>query len=330
METPVISVVTDNPRLVDKPFLDRLAALGRVAHYPVPKGKNGAELREIVAGSEILITGWGSPLLPADAVVRNGRLKYICHLTGEMKRIIPPEYIEAGVLVSNWGDAFSFATAEGAVALLLCVLKGIPSLDAQCREKGRSEVNLERPFLTLKGTDVGIYGLGGIGRQVAGMLRPFGPILHYYDPVAEGAPAWLARAGSLRELFGKCGVVTVHCGLNEATRGSVTYDLLSLMPRGGLFVNTSRGGVVEEKGLARALAEGRLYAGLDVIEDEPDWRQSPLFKAPGTLFTGHCLSKIGPAEKTLLQEIALDNIRAYLGGGAIRHLIDLKRYREMT
>ena len=330
MTQPVISVLTDHPRLVDEAFLERLRDLGTVNHYSQPQRMNSSDLSSVLRETDVAVTGWTSPLLPVEAAASIGKLKYICHMTGEMKRIIPPDFIRAGVLVTNWGDAFAFATAEGAVALLLSVLKDIRSLDSQCRSKGKCEVDTTRPFLTLKDTSVGLYGIGAIGRCVAEMLRPFGPRLFYYDPYVADAPLGMTPVPSLRDLFTACGIVSVHCGLTDATRGSVTYDLLSLLPDGGILINTSRGAVVNEKDLAKVLKTKRILAGIDVITDESDWRRSPLVDAPNVTLTGHSLFRIGPNEKTILQEVAFTNIKAFLEGHPVKHVINEKRYWEMT
>ncbi|OGS37777.1 MAG: hypothetical protein A2293_14860 [Elusimicrobia bacterium RIFOXYB2_FULL_49_7] len=131
-------------------------------------------------------------------------------------------------------------------------------------------------------------------------------------------------------LFAENDIVTIHAGLNEATRGSVDYRRLSLMPKDGILINTARGPLVVEKDLARILSEGHINAGVDVIDNEDDWKASPLINLPNVIFTGHVLSQIGLQEKHCLQETALANLKRYLRGDTLRHPVTPERFQLMT
>jgi phosphoglycerate dehydrogenase-like enzyme len=320
-----IALLVRHPRLISDDFLAALAGFGE--RVDLPENASTKILAGILAGCDVAVTGWESPLLPLPQ--KNWRLRYICHMTGELKRIVPANYFESGIQVTNWGDIFSFATAEGTVALLFGVLKELPALDARIRESGNAG-DCPRPFCTLCKTRVGIYGLSTIGRLVAQSLKPFGPVLSFYDPTVKEAPEGLIRYQSLDGLFMNNDIVTVHAGLNEHTRATVDYRRLAMLPPGGALINTARGAIVVEQDLARILNEGKIRAGIDVIEDEKDWRTSPLLACPNTLLSGHTMSKIGPLERTVLQENALDNLRRFRDGEPLKHLLTLERYRMMT
>jgi len=324
---PVISVLTANPRLVSANFLAELEALAEVRNHPDSAGKPPEDVAAVLSGSDIALTGWGSPLLPSP---RPGwRLRYICHMTGEMKRVIPLEYIRAGIKVTNWGESMAFATAEGALALLLCVLRRIPELDMKARTSARPEFT-PNPVQSLYGACVGIYGLSSVGLRTAELLRPFRPVLSFYDPTITEPPPDIRRCGSLKELFAENEIITIHAGLNEATRHSVTEAELMLMKPGGILVNTARGAIVREGDLAAVLARKRIHAAIDVIEDESDWRQSPLMGAPNVIFSGHRISRTGRTGVRVRQETALMNIRAFLEGRPLRYEITPERYSLMT
>ena len=322
----IITVLVSNTYLVTRDFLEQLMRLGTVNHY---SAWDTLDLCQVLAETDILVTGWGSPLLPDNFPKKNKRLKYICHVTGEMKKTIRPSYIGSRIAVTNWGSSIAFATAEGAIALLFSVLKQIPAL---YHSVVNPDVPFEvtRPVMSLHGMRVGIYGLGFIGQLVAKMLRPFSPCFSFYDPTIKKAPRGMKQHHSMHDLFKNNDIVTVHAGLNDATRGSVTYEKLSLMPQGGVFINTARGPIVVEKDLARILREKRLYAGIDVIENERDWLKSPLAKCSNAILTGHCIASTGKIGQQVIQQTALENIRAFIHGKPLKYVIDRERYRLMT
>ena len=225
-------------------------------------------------GVDVILTGRGSPRLPDALVEDRGRLKYLLHLHGTIRHLVSRRHIEAGLVVTNWGDEIA-GVAEGALALLLCQLKQIVTLNAFA--KGGPDERIYQAFpATLSGRDVGLYGFGPIGRHMARMLEPLGARLAIYDPYASDVPPHIRRCESLRELFATCQAVSIHCGLNDQTRHSVTAELLALLPQGGIVVNTARGAIVDERALAEAVRSGRIVAGIDVIEDERNWPASPL------------------------------------------------------
>ena len=181
---PTISLLIDHPRLIDRAFRKKLAALGRLQYWPGFRKYVEKKQVRILRETDIAVIGWGPCMLPLSLLETGFRLKYICHMTGELKRYIPLEYIRAGIKVTNWGKSLSFATAEGALALLLAVMKDISGLDRTTRTSGRAGWR-PRPFLTLKGARVGIYGLSPIGKIAARLLKPFGPVLSFYDPTVD-------------------------------------------------------------------------------------------------------------------------------------------------
>jgi phosphoglycerate dehydrogenase-like enzyme len=283
---------------------------------------------------EVLLTGWSSPKLPSALVEDFGSLRYICHIRGSIRHVVPKDLLAAGVIVSNWGDHSIDRIAEGALALLLCQLKQLVALNAFTKGGPDERVHQAYPP-TLKGRDIGLYGFGPIGRHMARMLKPFGPRVAIYDPYAKDVPADIRRCDSLRELFATCQIVSIHCGLNDATRNSVTVELLELLPQGGILINTARGLIVDEDALAELVADGRLLAGLDVIRHETHWPESPCAKLFGAILTHHGIGggkgyPPGEAPKEQLAQFVLENLSAYQEGRALTGVIPLDEYDLKT
>jgi phosphoglycerate dehydrogenase-like enzyme len=143
----------------------------------------------------------------------------------------------------------------------------------------------------LFGKTLGVVGLGTIGKKVARLARAFGMRVEYYDiaRLSEDAEDALGvRFRLLNELLSNADVVSLHVPLNESTRHMIGQRELARMKPTALLINTSRGPVVEEAALVRALSEDQLFgAGLDVFDPEPPRADNPLLKLGNVVLTAH-------------------------------------------
>jgi glycerate dehydrogenase len=191
---------------------------------------------------------------------------------------------------------------------------------------------------SLRKLPVGLYGYGPIGRHMGRMLQAFGARVSIYDPYARDVPAGVLQCATLRELFGTSVAVSIHCGLNDATKGSVTRELLDLLPQGGVLVNTARGAIVVEEDLAAALKAGRIVAGIDVIADEHGadaWQRSALAACPNVILTQHRVSGSrhyppGYEPPRELPEFAVTNLEAFAAGKPLINVIAAEIYDLKT
>ena len=143
----------------------------------------------------------------------------------------------------------------------------------------------------LFGKTLGVVGLGTIGKKVARLARAFGMRVEYYDiaRLSEDAEDALGvRFRLLNELLSNADVVSLHVPLNESTRHMIGQREFARMKPTALLINTSRGPVVEEAALVRALSEDQLFgAGLDVFDPEPPRADNPLLKLDNVVLTAH-------------------------------------------
>ena len=171
------------------------------------------------------------------------------------------------------------------------------------------------------GKTLGIVGFGAIGRAVA--LRATGlginvaaldPMLEPGDPVWNGSP--VQRFDELGAMLGASDVVTLHVPLTDKTRHLIGAREIAWMKPGACIINTARGGVLDEKAMAEALAKGRLGgAALDVFEDEPLAAHSPLAGIPNLLLTPH-IAGLTEEANARVGELVASRIRNALGGMA--------------
>jgi phosphoglycerate dehydrogenase-like enzyme len=164
---------------------------------------------------------------------------------------------------------------------------------------------------------VGIVGLGTIGKKVARLVRAFGMRVQYYDiaRLTEDAEDALGvRFRLLGELLATSDVVSLHVPLNSSTRHLIDAAALASMKPEAIIVNTSRGPVIEEKALARALADNKLFgAGLDVFDQEPPPADNPLFSLPNVVLTAHYAGPTWDNQITRLRN-AYDNVQRVARG----------------
>jgi phosphoglycerate dehydrogenase-like enzyme len=314
--------------------LKQLGAQFEVHDFRAWDGFDQQTLLKNAQSVEILLTGWGSPKLPLELAQDRGKLRYICHTRGSIRHVVPKELIVAGVTVTNWGENWIDVIAEGAMALLFCMLKQLPVLDAWT--KGGPDRRIHQAYrCTLKGRDVGLYGFGPIGRHMARMLQVFGAKIAIYDPYAKNVPPHIRRCETLKELFSTCQIISIHCGLNDETRDSVTRELLELLPQGGILINTARGKIVQEEPLAEFVAAGKLLAGLDVCQRESDWPSGPLAKLTGSVLTHHSIGggkgyPPGTAPTPVLPAHAVKNLERYVKGEPLDAVISAEEFDLKT
>ncbi len=278
---------------------------------------------------QVMVTCWRTKRINVSAECERA-LKYICHVGGSVRRIVPRSLIEKGVIVSNWGDTVSAAVAEHALLLVLAALRDLPGWRAHM-----SVAKDERHAVltaTLKGKSIGIHGFGGIARQLIHLLKPFDARLAAYS---HGVPAgFIASHGvhpsaSLEDLMADCDVFIECEALTPLTTQSVTRRHLAHLRNDAVFVNVARGHIVEESALFSEAKSGRIRVALDVIQDEPISPDSRWLKLPGVLISPHIA---GPTLDSYPScgRIALENIRRFLEGGMPTNNVSLEIYDRST
>lgn len=170
------------------------------------------------------------------------------------------------------------------------------------------------PLMELNGKTLGIVGCGRIGQAVASLAKAFGlRVLAYDRNPSDQAEAEFV---SLEELFAQSDILTLHCPLFPETQELIREENIRKMKPGVLLINTSRGGLVREQDLARALKDGRIAgAALDVVSTEPIAPDNPLLGLDNCIITPH-IAWAPRESRERLMKIAADNLAAFLAGHA--------------
>lgn len=202
-----------------------------------------------------------------------------------------------GVAITTTPGANEDTVADHALAMMLALLRRIPENDAGVRRGEWNRTGAHTPGL-LTGRTVGLVGYGNIGRRVARRLSGFEVEVLVADPALTDSPG--PRLMTLAELLARADIVSLHTPLMPATRHLIDEQALRTMRPHAVLINTSRGEVVDEGALFRALRDGVIAgAALDVFEVEPP-HDSPLMDLPNVVVSPHVggLSTTSVAEMT--------------------------------
>lgn len=247
------------------------------------------EIKEKIADCDVYVTCWGSPALTKDILDCAPKLKLLTHVAGTVVPFVTDEMWERGIRVICGNDYFAESVAEGTVAYMLSSLRMIPFYSTQLKEKGIWAGGND-PSDSLIYKKVGLISYGAIAKHLVKKLLPFNVELLVYDIVdipKEDMEKYNFRQASMEEIFSTCDIVSVHTPLNEKTFHLIDDRLLSMMKKGSLFVNTSRGSVVDQQALTKHLVNGDFNAMLDVLEKEPIDKDDVLLTLPNVLLMPH-------------------------------------------
>jgi len=174
------------------------------------------------------------------------------------------------------------------------------------------------PLVELTGKTIGIIGFGDIGRQVADVATAFGmKVIGTSRNRTDQSHRSNFKWAEIPELLEQSDVVSIHCPLTPETKGLINKENLQRMKSSAFLLNTSRGPVIIEEDLAKALNNGTIAgAGLDVLSVEPPAKDNPLFGAKNCIITPHIAWATKEARARLM-EITISNLNAYKNGNPV-------------
>jgi phosphoglycerate dehydrogenase-like enzyme len=236
-----------------------------------------------------------------------------------------------GIPVAQTVEGTIIGVAEHTLLLILALYKQLLVADAALRRGEWLVWQLRPTSYTLHGKTVGIVGFGKIGREVARRCQAFGAQVIYADVLRADAATegeLGARQVARDKLLATADVVSVHTPLAPETRGSFDETAFRQMKPTAIFINTSRGEVVNEPALLRALQEKWIAgAGLDVFAQEPIAADHPLLQLPNVVLTPHIATGTRDSiiEKT---RAACDNFHRVINGERPINVINQQIYRN--
>lgn len=293
---------------------DFLSAYGEVTLYDLTEP---AQTAARIADADIVLCN--KTPMTAQVMAAAPRLRYIGLFATGYNNVDIAYAAAHGITVCNVPAYSTEAVAQHTFALMLEIFNHIGEYTALVRQgewvRSRTFSYFPLPLTEVAGKTLGIVGYGAIGRRVAEIGQAFRMRVLVYTrhPVADAPVEQVTR----EQLLEQADVVSLHCPLNEDSRGMMDAAAFARMKKGAVFLNTARGPLVDEHALRAALDSGHLLgAGVDVLCDEPMASDCPLLDAPRCVITPH-IAWAGSETRRRLMSIAEENLRSFLDGRPI-------------
>ncbi len=291
--------------------LDRFADFGQAVYH---QNIDRETLLSEVSDADIILCN--KTVIDAEVMNAAPKLKYIGLFATGYNNIDIKTANERGITVCNAGSYSTDAVAQQVFAYILAHYCQVEKYNNAVMN-GKWCISptfsmLYFPTDEVAGKTLGIIGYGSIGQAVEKIARAFNMnvIVHTRTVRSNGVTEFV----TLDELLSRSDIVTVHCPLNEQSREMFCTETFSKMRDGAFFINTSRGGTVNEAALRAALDNGKLSgAAVDVLQKEPMADDCPLLGAKNLIITPHTAWAPLTTRERLLG-IVYDNISGFLNG----------------
>lgn len=291
--------------------LDTFKQFGEVVEY---ENITRAELLKETADTDIILCN--KTVIDKEVFDSAPKLKYIGLFATGYNNIDTQYAAKKGITVCNAGGYSTNAVAQQVMGYILMHYTKIPKYDAFVKSGGWKSAEVFSPLVfsteEVFGKTLGIVGYGSIGKAVERAAKGLGiNVLVYTRTIRENGET---KFVDFDTLLSQSDIISLHCPLNEQSADMMNKEAFNKCKDGAFFINTSRGGTVDEDALFDALYTGKLSgAAVDVLRSEPQTEKSQLEKAPNIIITPHTAWAPLATRKRLLG-IVEDNIKAFLAG----------------
>lgn len=291
--------------------LSSLSNLGEVVVYNLTKYE---EIDQRIADADAVICN--KTVLDSYSLRNAKKLKYIGLFATGYNNIDTKYCNEHSITVCNAGSYSTEAVAQHTFALILEHYSNVGKYSEFCHNGGWQTAQTFSPFVfplnELSGKTIGIVGFGAIGKKVAQIAQAFSMNVLAYNRSKKEAHD--VKFVDFDTLLKESDIVTVHCPLNEESENLFNKSAFDKMKQGAFFINTARGGVMNEHDLIEALKSKHLSgAGIDVLSTEPMCESSKLPHTNNLLITPHIAwAPIETRERLI--DIVYNNLKCFIDG----------------
>ena len=254
-------LVCDN---LEEKVIEKLSELGKVTNISDSKTKTEELISNIVDTDIVVIRS--STKINKDILQKANKLKIIARCGVGIDNIDIEEATNKEIYVTNSPNANIISVAELTIGLIISAARNIHTSNNSLKDKNWDRNKFLGTELDKK--QLGLIGFGKAAREVAKRLTAFGMEIVFYDPYVEASEDE-ANKVELDELLKTSDVISIHVVKNEETKNMINDEKLNLIKKGGILVNTSRGGIVDEVALFQRSSDDVIFAGLDVFSKEP-------------------------------------------------------------
>jgi len=254
-------LVCDN---LEEKVIEKLSQLGEVTNISDSKTKTEELISNIVDTDIVVIRS--STKINKDILQKANKLKIIARCGVGIDNIDIEEATNKEIYVTNSPNANIISVAELTIGLIISAARNIHTSNNSLKDKNWDRNKFLGTELYKK--QLGLIGFGKAAREVAKRLTAFGMDIVFYDPYVD-VSVDEANKVELDELLKTSDVISIHVVKNEETKNMINDEKLNLIKKGGILVNTSRGGIVDEVALFKRSSDHVIFAGLDVFSKEP-------------------------------------------------------------
>ena len=309
--------------------LDELEAMGMNITFNAKA--TGSDLGEGLKDAQVLIVR--STIVNRSTIENSANLSLIVRAGAGVNNIDIEAASDMGIYVANCPGKNAIAVAELAMGLILAADRYLPENVADFRSGNWNKAAYSKAD-GLYGKTLGIIGTGQIGQEVIARARAFG--MHVIAWSRSLTPELaeeldVDRADSVEDVASKCDILSVHLALTPQTKGVISKSILTKLKDGAVFINTSRAEVIDEEALYGELKSGRLKAGLDVFEDEPEFKEGEFksrFQPLENVYITHHIGASTSQAQLAVASDAVDIVRGYLKQGKVRNWLNRCEHTE--
>ena len=252
-------------------------------------------------------------------------LKFISVLATGVNVIDLNEADRQGIFVSNVPDYSTDSVAQLTFAHLLEITNRVGHHSRVVRNGKWSELGTwtfyDYPLIELSGKTLGIIGFGAIGQKVGSIAKNFGMNVIAYNRSTSESGEKIANYVEKEELFQQADIISLHIPLSDDTKEIIDKGTINSMKDGVIIINTSRGPLLNERDVAEALNNDKIYAlGVDVTSNEPIEKSNPLLRSKNTFITPHIAWATKESRERLI-ELTITNIQKFLKGTPV-HIVN--------
>jgi phosphoglycerate dehydrogenase-like enzyme len=311
----------------------RIGRACEIVHAPIPDEASHSFLNAHIGEADIVVTSWDTSPLEAETMAKAGHLKLLAHAAGSVKPVVSDALWKSETRVTSMAAAISCGVAEFCLGHLLTAPKRVWwACEAERSGQWKEGLAAFGGLFEIYAQNIGIIGMGNVGKHLARLLANFSCKTMFYDPYLSQETAGelkVRKAKSLVEVFSQCRAVVLCAAGNEETRHMIRRKHFAMLPKGAVFVNVSRGGIFDEDELVVELRKGQFVACLDVTDVEPPRPDHPYRSLPNVVLTPH-IAGVAAENRYRIGTMVADEIERFVRGEKLEHEVTREQLARLA
>lgn len=335
MKNRILFAVTSEwfDRLFTERDLKRIRQVADVIEAPVIKDIDENFLKTYGPGADIIVSSWGTALIPEELLSGDQKLKLLCHAGGSVKHFGTPPFWESGAQLVGAASAIGFGVAEYCLAMMITAGKRIFHSVQTTRTGGWRE-SIERfgGSIELHQQPVGVISASMVGKQLLTLLKNFSCDVYLYDPYCPEEVAkefGATKVETLDELFSTCRFISINAPTTPETTGMLRGHHFAQLQDGSVFINSARSILVNEPEFIEELKKERFIACIDVTSPEPCPEDHPFRTLPNVVLTPHLAGGVSN-NLARIGTLVADEVERFSAGQALKHTFNQQQLKHMA